>query len=1019
VSSVDLAPAPITPRRTRLVRVPDLARLQQAIALTSVGASPFQARRTAVIVPSASAADVLRHTLEDLCLVARWVPADADCAAVGAHDWPVRAGDAAPLAIALPHVVTRAGLYRLLGDALGALPRIDPIAREVLAGSVARRVAAIGPAPPFPLRPALVAAMLELYDALHRNRRTVDDFERLVGAALESGASFDRGAARLLEETRFLAAAFRAYDVALAAAGLVDEHGLRARLLALDAGATPLTSVIVAVPDLAAAGDGLWPADYDLLTRVAGLESLTVVATEALLGTGYLTRLLDTLPDVELVAFAGDQPPAPVLAAAAADHVVLVSRDREDEVEAFARRVRAATPLAPADGAIALVHQRPLPYLYLARQVLGACDVSWQAVDALPLAAEPWAAAVDVVLTFAASDASRAAGVALLSTPLLRFDDPDPDASGDGGHAISRPLTADDVGAADRELADALFVGGRERLIDLAARWREEIERGKGRSRRHRALAAVAALLRAAEALAPLAEPRPASAQLETLAAVLAAAERPPVAGAARERHLRARGAIRGLLQRAREACLRFGDPPIAIDELAPLLRRLMEGQTFSPRVGPGLVHVVDASAAAFGRYADVTLAGLIEGEWPTASGRSVFLPSNLLKDLGWPTDADRRAAARATFDDLLHLPRRSLALSTFTLEDDAIVRPSAYLEDLDAVTLATAPVEAGDAAGTAAPFALAVAPLPIDGATRASGPVRWALAATPAGPTGVGPRPAMAYAVTALDRYRSCPFKYFARDVLGLEEEVVEETGLSARARGTLVHAVFQTFFDEWTAAGHGAIDAAALPAARTLFAAVVDRLLQTIPPSERPIERAVLLGSAVAAGLGERAFRFEAAQPQALVARELEVKLDGEYTFGPGARPIRLRGTADRIDLLADGTLRLIDYKTGKASNARELLQVKIYGACAETRLRGHLGRTWTVADAGYLAFGRGDDLFAAVLTPETRAEVLAEAGAEALAVADAVEAGTFPVAPDDLFTCNFCGFSAVCRKDYVGDE
>ena len=91
-----------------------------------------------------------------------------------------------------------------------------------------------------------------------------------------------------------------------------------------------------------------------------------------------------------------------------------------------------------------------------------------------------------------------------------------------------------------------------------------------------------------------------------------------------------------------------------------------------------------------------------------------MFLPTNLLKDLGWPNDADRRTAARAMFDDLLHLPRRSLALSTFTLEDDAIVRPSAYLEDLDALTFGD---RRPSAPGAAAPFALAVAPLPIDAA--------------------------------------------------------------------------------------------------------------------------------------------------------------------------------------------------------------------------------------------------------------------------------------------------------------
>jgi hypothetical protein len=34
-------------------------------------------------------------------------------------------------------------------------------------------------------------------------------------------------------------------------------------------------------------------------------------------------------------------------------------------------------------------------------------------------------------------------------------------------------------------------------------------------------------------------------------------------------------------------------------------------------------------------------------------------------------------------------------------------------------------------------------------------------------------------------------------------------------------------------------------------------------------------------------------------------------------------------------------------------------------------------------------------------------------------AIESGTFPVRPDEPFLCTRCGFSLVCRKDYVGDE
>ena len=361
----------------------------------------------------------------------------------------------------------------------------------------------------------------------------------------------------------------------------------------------------------------------------------------------------------------------------------------------------------------------------------------------------------------------------------------------------------------------------------------------------------------------------------------------------------------------------------------------------------------------------------------------------------------------------------RTLALSTFTLEDDAIVRPSAYLEDLDtlAFDVERVPADAGPR------LTLAVAPLadrdrPDVGWT---GPRSWPLAAAARGPAMVGPRPPGAYAVSALDRYRSCPFKFFADDVLGLEEDADEEAGLSARARGTLVHETFQAFFAEWAGRGGGAIDEAALPAARALFAEIAERTLRTIPPSERPLERARLIGSAVGAGYGERAFRFEAGRAEGLVERLLEVSLDGDYQLGEGdaARTVRLRGKADRIDLLDDGTLRVIDYKTGKASNAKTSLQVKLYARFAAERLRQHRGRDWTIGDSGYLAFGRPDDIYQPAIEAKNRDETLAAAAADTLAVVGAVERGEFPVAPEDLHVCTWCGFAAVCRKDYVGDE
>ena len=62
-----------------------------------------------------------------------------------------------------------------------------------------------------------------------------------------------------------------------------------------------------------------------------------------------------------------------------------------------------------------------------------------------------------------------------------------------------------------------------------------------------------------------------------------------------------------------------------------------------------------------------------------------------------------------------------------------------------------------------------------------------------------VGAREGTVYAVSRVERYLECPFKYFAGQVLQLEEEREDESGLSALERGQLLHGVFESFFEAW----------------------------------------------------------------------------------------------------------------------------------------------------------------------------------------------------------------------------
>ena len=196
----------ITPRITRLVRVPDLRAMHQAIAERACRVP--DARACAVLVPSRGAAESLRRTLETLQLTA-----------------------ASP-ALLLPDLITRSELYAKLHERLpGVPPMLTDFEREVIFRRAALDAVERGTPAPFRLRPGLIVEILSFYDELRRRDKTVAAFERLMAASLEPSAEIDRGAERLLRLTRFLSAAFEVFERRIAETGRVDEHGLRARLI--------------------------------------------------------------------------------------------------------------------------------------------------------------------------------------------------------------------------------------------------------------------------------------------------------------------------------------------------------------------------------------------------------------------------------------------------------------------------------------------------------------------------------------------------------------------------------------------------------------------------------------------------------------------------------------------------------------------------------------------------------------------------------------------------------------------
>lgn len=336
------------------------------------------------------------------------------------------------------------------------------------------------------------------------------------------------------------------------------------------------------------------------------------------------------------------------------------------------------------------------------------------------------------------------------------------------------------------------------------------------------------------------------------------------------------------------------GPPRAEPEALAPMLRTLMDEQAVRPPQGGHPRLAILGLIEARLQTADLMiLGGLNEGVWPGLPAPDPWLAPRIRVELGLPglerrigLSAHDLAGALGAPQVLLTRARRDA--SAPTIASRFWLRLEALSGGLDRAREVEAWLRAIDDPGAHQP------------------------AERPAPQPAVELRPKM-LSVTEVDRLKADPYAFYARRMLRLMPLDPVDADPSAAWRGTAVHEVLQKWFelddcapDRLRARAEAMLaDERTHPMMRALWA---PRLMEAVDWIASQI----------------------AADPSRKV---IAVEKRGAIPFAG----VELSGTFDRIDRMGDGSLAIVDYKTGKPPSLAAVrngfsLQLGLLGLIAE---------------------------------------------------------------------------------------
>lgn len=367
--------------------------------------------------------------------------------------------------------------------------------------------------------------------------------------------------------------------------------------------------------------------------------------------------------------------------------------------------------------------------------------------------------------------------------------------------------------------------------------------------------------------------------------------------------------------------------------DLGSVLRDAMEAVAVRPGYGGHpRVAIYGLLEARMARADLVICGGLNEGSWPQPPGADALLAPAILRALGVPGAEFRIGLAAHDLAGAMGAPE--VVLSRALRDAEGPTLPSRFLLRVEALL--------GDDLDREHRERAIPALLPhLD---------RERPAAEPYERPAPDPAPALRdvpIRVTALDRLLGDPYQFYAQAILGLRQlqPLAADPFSDPALRGTLVHEIL----DKWHKAKVDQPGLALAPFAAAHFASA------RVHPLFRALWQPRLIDALE---------RFEAwiAEDAAEGRQVLATEISGEMIFDG----VKVMGRADRIDGLADGSLAIVDYKTGTVPSKQQVekgfaLQLGLLGLIAEA---GGFARAGLPASAAtgfhYWSFGKEDGGF-----------------------------------------------------------